>query len=74
MPLLDHFHPPVEDEYAAAYRPVQRQERAEIDVWKAECVLGQPLPVMPLRLTGELFVPVDVEMAYVETCRRRRLM
>jgi hypothetical protein len=60
--------------YAAAYRPVQRQERAEIDLWKAECVLGQPLPTMPLRLTGDQFVPIDFEAAYVETCRRRRLM
>lgn len=60
--------------YAAAYRPVQRQERREIDVWKAICALGQPLPTLPLRLIGDLFVPVDFEAAYIETCRRRRLM
>jgi hypothetical protein len=60
--------------YAAAYRPVLRQERAEMDLWKAVCAVGQPLPVMPLRLTGDLFVPVDFEAAYVETCRRRRLI
>jgi hypothetical protein len=59
--------------YAVAYRPVLRKERPEIDVWPATCVLGQPLPVLPLRLTGDLFVPVDFETAYHETCRRRRL-
>jgi hypothetical protein len=58
---------------AVAYRPVLRQERAEIDLWTAPCAVGQPLPTMPLRLTGDLFVPVDFETSYQETCRRRRL-
>jgi hypothetical protein len=29
---------------------------------------------MPLRLTGDLFVPVDFEATYMEACRRRRLV
>jgi hypothetical protein len=62
------------DLYAAAYRPVLRQERPEIDLWRRVCAVGQLLPQMPLRLTEDLFVPVDFEAAYVETCRRRRLM
>jgi hypothetical protein len=61
------------DLYAAACRPVLRQERPEIDLRKAACAVGQPLPVLPLRLTGDLFVPVDFEAAYREACRRRRL-
>ena len=28
---------------------------------------------MPLRLTGDLFVPVEFELTYLETCRQRRL-
>lgn len=59
--------------YAVAYRPVLRQERAEIDVWPATCAIGAPLPLLPLRLTGDLFVPVDFEASYQEACRRRRL-
>jgi Protein of unknown function (DUF4058) len=59
--------------YAVAYRPVLRQERAQIDLWTEPCAVGEPLPTMPLRLTGDLFVPVDFETAYRETCRRRRL-
>ena len=59
--------------YAVAYRPVLRQERPEIDVWPATFRVGEPLPVLPLRLTGDLFVPVDFESAYQEACRRRRL-
>jgi hypothetical protein len=66
--------PAAVDLYAAAYRPVLREERAEIDLWKTTCAVGQPLPVLPLRLTGDLFVPVDFESAYMEACRRRRLV
>ncbi len=61
------------DLYAAAYRPVLRGERAGIDIWPVPCALGQPLPVLPLRLAGDLFVPVDFEATYQEACRRRRL-
>ncbi len=61
------------DLYGAAYRPVRRDDRTEIDVWTTRCALGEPLPELPLRLTGDLFVPVDFEAAYQEACRRRRL-
>jgi hypothetical protein len=60
--------------YAVAYRPVLRQERAEIDIWPATCALGAPLPCLPLRLTGDFFVPVDFETSYQEACRHRRLL
>ena len=60
--------------YAAAYRPVLREGRCEIDAWPDACALGQPLPRLPLRLTGDLFVPVDFETSYAEACRRRRLL
>jgi hypothetical protein len=59
--------------YAAAYRPVRRGEREEIDLWRRPLAVGAPLPTLPLRLTGELFVAVDFEAAYLEACRRRRL-
>lgn len=61
------------DLYAVAYRPVQRHERAEIDLWPTTLAVGAALPVLPLRLTGDLFVPVDFESTYQEACRRRRL-
>ena len=65
--------PPEVSLYAVAYRPVLRQERPEIDLWPAACAVGAPLPTLPLRLTGDLFVPVDFEAGYQEACRRRRL-
>ncbi len=60
--------------YAVAYRPVLRQEKPEIDLWTAPVAVGQPLPTMPLRLTGDLFAPVEFEPAYQEACRRQRLI
>jgi hypothetical protein len=59
--------------YAAAYRPVRRDEREEIDLWLRRLAVGELLPTLPLRLTGDLFIPVDFEAAYQEACRRRRL-
>jgi hypothetical protein len=60
--------------YAVAYRPVRRQDRQEIDLWPVPLAVGHPLPVLPLRLTGDLFVPVDFEATYQEACRHRRIL
>lgn len=60
--------------YAAAYRPVFRGEKPFIDVWAAGFAVGDPLPTMPLRLTADLFVPVEFEETYTATCRDRRLI
>jgi len=65
--------PPDTQQYAATYRPVRRDEKSLIDLWTASFALGDRLPTMPLRLTGDLFVPVEFEETYTETCRRRRL-
>ena len=59
--------------YAVAYRPVRRGEQDEIDLWWRPLAVGQPLPTLPLRLTGDLCIAVDFEAAYQEACRRRRL-
>lgn len=60
--------------YTSAYRPVLRGETPQIDVWAQPFVVGAALPTMPLRLTGDLFVPVELEATYLETCRQRRLI
>ncbi len=62
------------DLYAVSYRPTQRAFDPQIDVWKAGFSLGDQLPTMPLRLTGDLFVPVEFEAAYMEACRKRKLL
>jgi hypothetical protein len=60
--------------YAASYRPVVRDPLVQIDVWAERCRVSTELPTMPLRLTGDLFVPVELEATYLETCRQRRLI
>jgi Protein of unknown function (DUF4058) len=60
--------------YAAAYRPVLRDQAPQVDVWAEPCSVTTALPTMPLRLTGDLFVPVEFEATYLETCRQRRLI
>lgn len=65
--------PPEVSLYAVAYRPVRRSDQEAIDLWRRPLTLGAALPTLPLRLTGDLFVAVDFESAYVEACRRRRL-
>jgi Protein of unknown function (DUF4058) len=59
--------------YGAAYRPVVREGVTQADVWCVPCAIGEPLPMLPLRLRGDLFVPVDFESTYQEACRRRRI-
>lgn len=59
--------------YAVAYRPVRRGDQDAIELWRCPLALGAALPTLPLRLTGELFIPVDFEASYQEACRRRRL-
>jgi len=65
--------PPEDLLYAVAYRPIRRQEREEIDLWPIRLLVGQPLPILPLALTAELSLPVDLEAAYVDACCRRGL-
>jgi hypothetical protein len=60
--------------YAASYRPKVADEQWLADIWRQPVAVGQPLPTMPLRLTGDTFVPVEFEETYVETCRRRKLL
>jgi hypothetical protein len=69
----EQFLLPVEPLYATAYRPVQREDAAEIEVWQATLVVGQPLPLLPLPLDKALFMPLDLAATYREACQRSRL-
>jgi hypothetical protein len=61
------------DLYAAAYRPVRRSEQDQIEIWPAELAIGKSLPELPLWLGPDLVVPVALESAYLDACRRRRI-
>jgi Protein of unknown function (DUF4058) len=59
--------------YATAYRPMHRDERNEIDLWRAPLALGQPLPTLPLAVRGLASLPIDLESSYMEACTRGRI-
>jgi hypothetical protein len=60
------------DLYAVAYRPVVR-DAEQIEIWPERVALGRPLPRIPLSLSAELCVPIDLEATYTAACSRRRL-
>jgi hypothetical protein len=59
--------------YCAAYRPVLRNDQAMIDMWKESFSVGSPLPVMPLIVSDDLQIPIDLEATYSDLCKRRKL-
>jgi hypothetical protein len=65
--------PDVASLYAVAYRPLRRGDDDQIDIWPQTLAIGQPMPEMPLALGADLVVPVTLEAAYEDACRRRRL-
>ncbi len=74
MEARDDFQLPIETSlYAVAYRPVLRQDTTQIELWSMPLAIGTTLPTLPLRLTADLFVPLELESTYMETCRKRRL-
>ncbi|HYV38679.1 MAG TPA: DUF4058 family protein [Gemmataceae bacterium] len=74
MQTGNEFLMPTEsDLYAVAYRPVRRENVEKIDIWPTALALGKPLPVLPLSLAGKLCLPLDLEAAYMDTCRVSRI-
>jgi len=67
-------HITAEAQYAVAYRPIRRQGRDEVDLWRSTFTVGQGLPVLPLVVAADLILPVDLEATYMDACSRRRLV
>ena len=59
--------------YAISYHPVALQDQPRIDVWPQSLSLGQPLPLLPLWLSVDLCVPLDLEHTYNTTCSGLRI-
>lgn len=69
----EQFLLPLEPLYATAYRPVRREDAADIEVWWATLAVGRPLPLLPLPLDKAIFIPLDLGVTYREACQRSRL-
>lgn len=59
--------------YATAYRPIQRDQTEQMEIWLARLAVGDPLPTLPLGLTAEVCLPIDLESSYADSCRKLRL-
>lgn len=60
--------------YATAYQPQHRDPMDQVKAWLVPLALGQTLPSLPLGLTDEICLRVDLEAAYDETCRKLRMI
>jgi hypothetical protein len=59
--------------YAVALRFQKPSRRTRLQTWPHPLVVGQPLPTLPLWLSQELAVPLDLEASYEDTCRVLRI-
>lgn len=60
--------------YAAALRFQKPAQRTRLQTWLYSLVIGQPLPTLPLWLSADLSVPLDLEASYEDTCRLLRIV
>ena len=54
--------------YTAACRVTKRANDWLLESWVQSLVLGRPLPTMPLWLTDDLAVPLELEDSYEQSC------
>ena len=59
---------PVPHLYAVSCRWRPRGTRMLLQTWSHPLTTGQPLPTLPLWLTGTLAVPLDLEQSYEQAC------
>ncbi len=71
LTMIGHTDPtlgdPCPDLYAASCRWVKKEKRTILEAWSHVLTLGQPLPTLPLWLTADLSVPLDLEQSYEQT-------
>jgi len=63
--------PPAIYASACRWRPVDQIWK--IETWPHALAIGQPLPTLPLWLSDNLAVPLELEASYEETCRILRI-
>ncbi len=61
------------DLYAVAYRPIVKNKAGQVESWPVPLAVGRELPTLPLALSAELCLPIDLEATYTMACNRRRL-
>jgi hypothetical protein len=64
---------PVSNLCSGAYRTLPLKEGVQLDYWLEPLALGKGLPTMPLWISRELCLPLNLEEAYEATCQSSRL-
>jgi hypothetical protein len=59
--------------YAVACRTVWKKKAWHLETWAYPLKLGQVLPTLPLWLTDQSAIPLELEKSYEETCRVLRI-
>jgi hypothetical protein len=69
-PSLGEAPPPT---YAVSLRFQKPSRRTRLQTWPYPLVVGQPLPILPLWLSPDCSVPLDLEASYEDTSRLLRI-
>src|SRR5262249_47538089 len=59
--------------YAVTCRARSVRGRWRVEQWEHVLAVGSPLPTLPLWLTDDLGVPLELEATYEDTCRGLRI-
>ena len=59
--------------YVVAYHPTRQGDANLIEAWPVVLSVGSVLPVVPFWLLGFRAIPLDLDAAYEDACRRSRL-
>jgi hypothetical protein len=59
--------------YAVTCRARSARGRWRVEQWEHVLAVGSPLPTLPLWLTDDLWVPLELEATYEDTCRGLRI-
>ncbi len=62
--------PPI---YAVTCRPRKAEPHAKLDLWAYPLAVGQPLPQLPIWLSEDQRVMLDLEASYEDACRALRI-
>jgi hypothetical protein len=72
LAFLGHNDPTLSDPapliYATSCRWVKKEKRTLLEAWSHVLTIGQPLPTLPLWLTPDLVVRLDLEQSYEQAC------
>jgi hypothetical protein len=67
------FAPAPPATYAVTCRGRKVREKPRFETWAYPLVVGQPLPTLPIWLTEDLAVSLELESSYEEACRVLRI-